>query len=77
MKKKFFLLSPIKKMLYPGMLLISAETLYLRYYINSPQIDIRLLPGMAENIIAALTLLLCGMLCADILERYFDKNRDK
>ena len=72
MKLKRIFSDPARIILALGTPLVALDTLYLQYYITSFSESnaafFRYLPEMAENIIAAMTVLFCGAVLADILK---------
>ncbi len=72
MKFKRIFSDPTRNILLLGTPLVALDTLYMQHYINcsaeSGATLLRYLPQMAENIIAALTVLFCGAVLADILK---------
>ncbi len=73
MKLKRIFSSPTRSIFILGTPLVALDTLYMHYYINcsaeSGAALMRYLPLMAENIFAALTVLFCGAVLADILNK--------
>ncbi len=71
MKLKRIFSDPTRSILLLGTPLVALDTLYMNYYINCSAEGsaalLRYLPLMAENIIAALTVLFCGAVLADII----------
>lgn len=72
MKLRRIFSDPTRSILTLGTPLVAFDTLYMQYYINcsaeSNAALLRYLPQMAENIIAALAVLFCGAVLADILK---------